>query len=92
MAPDPTQSHKPKFFRIGVGALLAVTLLALLAGWLDRTQILRAAARAWVVSDSIVPADAIAVLAGGVKTRPIAAADRTTPRTPAPTSHDRKQT
>jgi hypothetical protein len=49
---------------------LAVTLLALF-----RTQILRAAARAWVVSDSIAPADAIAVLAANVKTRPIAAAD-----------------
>jgi uncharacterized SAM-binding protein YcdF (DUF218 family) len=58
-----------------VGILLGATLLAMLAGWFERVQILRAVARAWVVSDSITPADAVAVLAGGVKTRPIAAAD-----------------
>jgi uncharacterized SAM-binding protein YcdF (DUF218 family) len=54
---------------------LAATLLALSAVWLDRAQILRTAARAWVVSDSIAPADAVAVLGGGVRTRPFAAAD-----------------
>jgi hypothetical protein len=30
---------------------------------------------AWVVSDSIAPADAIVVLGGGLETRPFAAAD-----------------
>jgi uncharacterized SAM-binding protein YcdF (DUF218 family) len=73
MAPGSTSHHLPKFFLAGI--LLSATLLALLGGWLDRTQILRAAGRAWVVSDSIAPADAVAVLAGGVKTRPVAAAD-----------------
>jgi uncharacterized SAM-binding protein YcdF (DUF218 family) len=71
MAPVP-RHHLPKFLSAGV--LLSASLLAVLGGWLDRAQILRAAVRAWVVSDSIAPADAVAVLAGGVKTRPFAAA------------------
>jgi hypothetical protein len=54
---------------------LAVLLLAVSAGWLARVQILQGAARAWIVSDSVVPADAIAVLGGGLETRPFAAAD-----------------
>ena len=60
MAPGSTRHHLPKFFLAGV--LLSATLLASLGGWLDRAQILRAAVRAWVVSDSIAPADAVAVL------------------------------
>jgi uncharacterized SAM-binding protein YcdF (DUF218 family) len=54
---------------------LAVLLLAVSAGWLARVQILQGAARAWIVSDLIVTADAIAVLGGGLETRPFAAAD-----------------
>jgi uncharacterized SAM-binding protein YcdF (DUF218 family) len=50
-------------------------LLALSAGWLARVRILQGTARAWVVSDSIAPADAIVVLGGGLETRPFAAAD-----------------
>jgi uncharacterized SAM-binding protein YcdF (DUF218 family) len=55
--------------------ILGVILLALYAGWLARVQILRGAARAWVVSDPIAPADAIVVLGGGLETRPFAAGE-----------------
>jgi uncharacterized SAM-binding protein YcdF (DUF218 family) len=64
-----------KSFRLKAGMVLAALLLAASAGWLARVQILRGVARAWIVSDSIVPADAIAVLGGGLETRPFAAAD-----------------
>jgi hypothetical protein len=77
MAPDSVSisNRGPKFVRIAVGILLGATLLALLAGWFYGAQILGAAARAWVISDSITPADVVAVLAGGVKTGPFAAGD-----------------
>jgi uncharacterized SAM-binding protein YcdF (DUF218 family) len=78
MTPDAIAAprhHRAKSFRIGAAALLAAVLLALVAGWLVRAQILRGVARAWVVSDLITPADAIAVLGGGLETRPFAAAD-----------------
>jgi uncharacterized SAM-binding protein YcdF (DUF218 family) len=71
MAPDTTRQHRPKVFWIGV--LLAATLLTLLAGWLNRAQILRLTARAWIISDSVASAEVIVVLGGGVKTRPLAA-------------------
>jgi uncharacterized SAM-binding protein YcdF (DUF218 family) len=67
--------HRSTTFRLRAGAFVAALLLAMLAGWLARIQILQGAARAWVVSDSIVPADAIAVLGGGLETRPFAAAE-----------------
>jgi uncharacterized SAM-binding protein YcdF (DUF218 family) len=59
-------------FRVSI---LGIILLALFAGWLTRLQILRGAARAWVVSDSIERSDAIAVLGGGLETRPFAAGE-----------------
>jgi len=59
----------------GAGVLLGVTLVVSAAGWLARAHLLRGAARAWVVSDEITPADAVAVLGGGLETRPFAAAD-----------------
>jgi uncharacterized SAM-binding protein YcdF (DUF218 family) len=78
MTPDAISAprrHRAKSFRIGAGVFLAVVLLAFFAGWHARVEILRGVARAWVVSDSITPADAIAVLGGGLETRPFAAAD-----------------
>jgi hypothetical protein len=78
MAPDAVSTplrYRTKSFRLKAGMALAVLLLALSIGWLARVQILQGVARAWIVSDSIGPADAIAVLGGGLETRPFAAAD-----------------
>jgi uncharacterized SAM-binding protein YcdF (DUF218 family) len=55
--------------------VLAAVVAALFVGWLARDEILRGMARAWTVSDPVVPADAVAVLGGGLETRPFAAAD-----------------
>jgi uncharacterized SAM-binding protein YcdF (DUF218 family) len=70
-----TPRHRTKSFRFKASVFFAVLLLALSAGWLAHVHILQGTARAWVVSDTIVPADAIAVLGGGLETRPFAAAD-----------------
>jgi uncharacterized SAM-binding protein YcdF (DUF218 family) len=76
MAPDTVSTTpRTKSFRRRGGVFVAVALLALSAGWLARVRILQGTARAWVVSDSIAPADAIVVLGGGLETRPFAAAD-----------------
>ena len=77
MTPDAsmTPRHRTKSFPHKAGIALAVLLLTVSAGWLARVQILRRAARVWIVSDSLVPADAVAVLGGGLETRPFAAAD-----------------
>ena len=76
MAPGTvSKTPRTKSFRRRGGVFVAVALLALSAGWLAHVQILQGIARAWVVSDSIAPADAIVVLGGGLETRPFAAAD-----------------
>jgi uncharacterized SAM-binding protein YcdF (DUF218 family) len=68
------RARRTKSVRVGVVLLVAVIAL-LSAGWLERDEILRGMARAWMVSDPVVPADAVAVLGGGLETRPFAAAD-----------------
>lgn len=55
--------------------VLAITILAMVACWVDRSPILRESAALWIVSDPLEPADAIAVLGGGVDQRPFVAAD-----------------
>jgi uncharacterized SAM-binding protein YcdF (DUF218 family) len=60
--------------RVGI-VLLAAAIAVLFAGWLARDEIMRGMSRAWMVSDPVVPADAVAVLGGGLETRPFAAAD-----------------
>jgi uncharacterized SAM-binding protein YcdF (DUF218 family) len=68
-------SPRGKKVWLATAILTAAVAIALALSWFARAQILRGAARAWVVSDSIVPADAIAVLGGGLETRPFAAAE-----------------
>jgi len=60
--------------RVLVGCLLAVALLAA-AVWTGRHALLREAAVLWIVSDAPAPADAAAVLGGGLEYRPFAAAE-----------------
>lgn len=60
--------------RIGGGLLAAIVLLSL-ATFIARHALLREAAAAWIVSDAAAPADAAAVLGGGLEYRPFAAAD-----------------
>jgi uncharacterized SAM-binding protein YcdF (DUF218 family) len=43
-------------------------------GWIEHTLLLQSVADAWIVSDPIAPADAVAVFGGGLEDRPFAAA------------------
>jgi uncharacterized SAM-binding protein YcdF (DUF218 family) len=54
--------------------LLVVAALGVVA-WVARERLLRSAADLWIVSDQLAPADAVAVLGGGLETRPFVAAD-----------------
>jgi uncharacterized SAM-binding protein YcdF (DUF218 family) len=57
-------------------ALASLLCLAALssAAWFGRETLMRGAAELWIVSDEVTPADAVAVLGGGLATRPFAAA------------------
>ena len=65
------------FARAAKRILLRILLLATLAIviWLGRETLLRGAAELWIVSDPVAPADAVAVLGGGLSVRPFAAAE-----------------
>jgi uncharacterized SAM-binding protein YcdF (DUF218 family) len=67
------RTRRTSLVRVGI-LWLAVVATALLTAWYARAEILRGVARAWMVSDPIVPADAVAVFGGGLETRPFAAA------------------
>jgi uncharacterized SAM-binding protein YcdF (DUF218 family) len=56
-------------------ALVACIAILGLWAWLKPEILLRGAANLWIVSDEPAPADAIAVLGGGLEYRPFAAAD-----------------
>ena len=55
----------------------AIFLLAVLVGgvWLERAPLLRGAADLWIVSDPVTKSDVVAVLGGGLETRPFVAAE-----------------
>jgi len=54
---------------------LGIIFLLVIAAWTERTPILRESAALWIVSDPLEPADAIAVLGGGLDQRPFLAAE-----------------
>ena len=54
---------------------IVLVLATLCAGaWIEREGLLRSAAKLWIVSDPITPADAVVVLGGQIYTRPLEAA------------------
>ena len=63
-----------RVWRLCAGLLVAVVLLGA-AAWVARQALLREMAGVWIVSDVAAPADAAAVLGGGLEYRPFAAAD-----------------
>ena len=54
---------------------LAIACASVALAWTVRIPLLRSAAGMWIVSDAVAPADAAAVLGGGVDVRPFAAAE-----------------
>ena len=73
---SPTRSIRPlktRWKTTVIGA--AIAALAIGFTWQMREAILTDVAVWWVVSDELTHADAIAVLGGGIDTRPFAAAD-----------------
>jgi uncharacterized SAM-binding protein YcdF (DUF218 family) len=74
-----TMQKKALQWRRVFGRLVATTLLLTVVTvgmWLEREFLLRSAADLWIVSDLVITrADAVAVLGGGLETRPFAAAE-----------------
>jgi uncharacterized SAM-binding protein YcdF (DUF218 family) len=58
----------------GLLALLVLFALFGAGGWYERTPLLRGLADLWIVSDPPAAADVVAVIGGGIETRPFAAA------------------
>ncbi len=69
-APNRARPRRRRLLRL----LAAILLGVVIAAWTARTSILREAAALWTISDPLAPADAIAVLGGGVTSRPFVAA------------------
>jgi uncharacterized SAM-binding protein YcdF (DUF218 family) len=72
-ASDMPLGRQGLFGRLAAAILLLVVLVA--GVWFERAALLRGAADLWIISDPVTPADAVAVLGGGLNERPFAAAD-----------------
>ena len=77
---QPARSGAPSrsccvVIRRGLLVLFVVVVALGGAAWFEREMLLRSAAAAWIVSDPLRPADAVAVFGGGLENRPFAAAD-----------------
>jgi uncharacterized SAM-binding protein YcdF (DUF218 family) len=69
-------SVRPRPLRwIAAPVALLLLVLAGIGSWHYRVSLLYGAANAWIISDSVEPSDAVAILGGGLEQRPFAAAD-----------------
>jgi uncharacterized SAM-binding protein YcdF (DUF218 family) len=73
-APPATRRRRARGWRLAL-VLAGILAAVIVTGWTARAPLLRSAAEAWIVGDDPEPADAVAVLGGGLDTRPFAAAD-----------------
>jgi uncharacterized SAM-binding protein YcdF (DUF218 family) len=72
--PDNVSRQRPQTGkRVFTFSLLIAVISA--SVWFNREALLQQAAEQWIVSDNIGPADAVAILGGGLATRPFAAAE-----------------
>lgn len=75
ISPSLSSARRAVWTRRASLAAIAFMLAGLLAlAWLERELLLRGTADLWIVSDEVTPADAVAVLGGGLDVRPFAAA------------------
>jgi uncharacterized SAM-binding protein YcdF (DUF218 family) len=70
-------SYVTSRFRAAKGALVALLILAsvCISVWYNRAPLLLGAAKLWIVSDPVGPADAVVIFGGGLGVRPFAAAE-----------------
>jgi hypothetical protein len=73
--PATSATAHPSFRRTLAIALLFVGFSACAGVWLKQEPLLRGLTDLWIVSDPVTPADAVAVLGGGLEYRPFVAAD-----------------
>jgi uncharacterized SAM-binding protein YcdF (DUF218 family) len=73
--PDVLQQRPRSMRRRVLLALVGFAAILALWAWRKPDTLLRGAADLWIVSDEPAPADAVAVLGGGLEYRPFAAAD-----------------
>jgi uncharacterized SAM-binding protein YcdF (DUF218 family) len=69
-----TRRRRARGWRLAL-VLAGILAAVIVTGWTARAPLLRSAAEAWIAGDDPEPADAVAVLGGGLDTRPFAAAD-----------------
>jgi uncharacterized SAM-binding protein YcdF (DUF218 family) len=71
IAPAAARRRWPRVLR----RTLALLVVLAVGAWFGRVALLTGVAEMWIVSDPPATADAVAILGGGIDTRPFAAAD-----------------
>jgi uncharacterized SAM-binding protein YcdF (DUF218 family) len=73
LSPTERQGRAPLIGRMSA-AILLLTIVSV-GVWLERAPLLRGAADLWIISDPVTKSDVVAVLGGGLETRPFVAAE-----------------